>query len=172
MTRLFEDLPESEKPNQSFIAPPTSSAVQPTTVLNKSVRPKLGNAESIILITTTLFILIGYGNNFSQDVLIRLQLFLLWIWVIGCGWFLYKNCNLFGGELPKDEISKLTTTEKALIWLFSILSPSIVGIVILVLWRKNISKARRANMIVMIVFLIEIALGILVGIMQSKVSGG
>ncbi|QQS16037.1 MAG: hypothetical protein IPK84_01615 [Candidatus Moraniibacteriota bacterium] len=55
---------------------------------------------------------------------------------------------------------KLTTNQKIAAWTFSIINPVITGAVMYYMWRcKYPTKARQANHISIIVFLVELAIG-------------
>ena len=58
----------------------------------------------------------------------------------------------------------LTTNQKIAAWVFSIINPVITGAIMYYMWRnKYPTKARQANHISIIVFLIEIVIGFYVG---------
>lgn len=74
-------------------------------------------------------------------------------------------------ELQKAVVSEegLTTNEKIAAWIFSILNPVITGAIMYYMWRKRYpTKAKKANHISMIVFVLELALGIFIAIATSK----
>jgi len=74
-------------------------------------------------------------------------------------------------ELQKSIVSEegLTTNEKIAAWIFSILNPIITGAIMYYMWRKRYpTKAKKANHISMIVFVLELALGIFIAIATSK----
>ena len=74
-------------------------------------------------------------------------------------------------ELQKSVVSEegLTTNEKIAAWVFSILNPVITGAIMYYMWRKRYpTKAKKANHISMIVFVLELALGIFIAIATSK----
>ena len=74
-------------------------------------------------------------------------------------------------ELQKSIVSEegLTTNEKIAAWVFSILNPFITGAIMYYMWRKRYpTKAKKANHISMIVFVIELALGIFFAAVTSK----
>jgi len=58
----------------------------------------------------------------------------------------------------------LTTNQKVAAWVFSIINPIITGAIMYYMWRnKYPTKARQANHISIIVFLIEIVIGFYIG---------
>ncbi|MFH1657503.1 MAG: hypothetical protein ABH919_03475 [bacterium] len=70
----------------------------------------------------------------------------------------YANAQFISNE-------ELTTNQKIAAWVFSIINPVITGAVMYYMWRnKYPTKARQANHISIIVFLIEIVIGFYVGL--------
>jgi hypothetical protein len=160
---------QQQTPNIIIPTPPNTSMPSSGSGAIKPIKPKLTNAESILLILFVVLALVLYSTGTNTSTINQIQKFLIWIWVIVAIAVLYRNYSLFGGELPQEENTKLTTAEKILIWVFGIISPSIVGLVVLFTWyKKNPAKVRRANIILTAIFLIEILLGFLIAFLQSK----
>lgn len=104
------------------------------------------------------------GPNLIQKVLIGIWLFIF----IG---ILHKNekFNLFGDNFPVEEGTKLTLIQKISIGFLSLFIPSLVVIATTLIWyKKNPFKARRANVIAMIVYVGAFSAGWLTGWMQYK----
>ncbi|MDO8529142.1 MAG: hypothetical protein Q7S18_00540 [bacterium] len=119
------------------------------------------NIESFSFLIFIIFAIVDFvvlSNYHGVGSII--QKYLLVAWVTFSAIFLYKNkkFHLFGDDnLPAEEATKLTKLEKVLIWIFSIISPAITGLVTLFIWyKKNPFKARRAGIIAMIVFSAEV----------------
>jgi hypothetical protein len=102
------------------------------------------------------------------DSMIWIPLIVIWlitIFLFGLWGAKSKTKEEEGTELQKIKISDegLTRNEKIAAWIFSILNPVITGAIMYYMWRKRYpTKAKQANHISIIVFLIEFMLGILV----------
>lgn len=66
-------------------------------------------------------------------------------------------------------VEGLTKNEKIAAWIFSIINPVITGAIMYYMWRKRYpTKAKKANNISMIVFLVEFVLGILIAVTSKQ----
>lgn len=158
-----------DQQTQNFVVPTPPSPNPLPQSDAKPVKEKLTNIESFLLIIFVLFVLFLYSFGPEQGLRNQLQKYLMWIWlIVGVGLF-YRKYSFFGGSLPQEENTKLTMLEKVLIWIFGIISPSIVGLVSLGVWyKKNPYKARRATIITLILFILEICIGFLIGFLKSQ----
>lgn len=123
---------------------------------------KLGIFESIVVILWVLTALILYTLGKDTTVLLQLQKTILFVWIILSGMWLYRKARLFGGADENFVVSSsdiLTTGQKIAIALSSIIFAPLVGIITLFLWKKSsLTKARKANLISMVVFILEAVL--------------
>jgi len=134
-------------------------------ITNQSKSVNVGGMIKWILLSLPFGLFVGlFTSNISWTAFwMTILLFVVVFGVIGAKSKRKEEKKAYANaQFISDE--SLTTNQKIAAWIFSIINPVITGAVMYYMWRnKYPAKARQANHISIIVFLIEIVIGFYIG---------
>jgi len=136
-------------------------------ILKTQIHPRFTAIRESILIACTVFVVVAFDLRGDMTAVpAKILLFSQDVWVFVGFPLLY----LRQAGVPKEStVDELSQREKALVIGGALFTPPLTGLVSILAWRKKASlKARKANVICVVCYLVEIGIALLfVGAMRA-----